>query len=405
MKWIALFVTNFVGVLNDNLLKNLISFISIAWIAKGNESLIITGATSCLVLPYVLFSPLAGKLSKRHSKAKILRILKLAEIPIMLIGIIGFFLESVAFVLLSMSLMGLQSCMYSPAKYGLIRDIGGKEGISFGTGSVEMLTFIGVLLGAFFAGAISDISWQFLAIAGKNVVLAFLLVMLAVIGWFTSKQINPEEEQSDRESNSIVNPLAFVRKSFVDAKESPGLNYVVLGLSFFWLIGSLLQMDIIIHCPQVYGLSNTQTSMIMALVAIGIGSGCGLAGVFSQRKVALHFVPYGGALMLLCPLVIYLGTPPVEYFTALVFLTAFAAGFFKVPLNAWIQDNVHGPQLGIMVAYNNLVTFLFILISAAIFPLLVTFGGTSSIFAAVAVFAATITIILWIKLIRPSGTL
>lgn len=131
-KWIPLFTTQFLGVLNDNILKNAIIFISIFWLAKDDQALVIPIASALLVLPFVLFSPLAGKWSQTKSKQKIFEISKLLEIPIMGIAMVGFFMESIHIVMLAMLLMGIQSAIYSPSKYGLIRDIGGVEGVSLG---------------------------------------------------------------------------------------------------------------------------------------------------------------------------------------------------------------------------------------------------------------------------------
>ncbi|MCK5207783.1 MAG: hypothetical protein KAQ79_07180, partial [Cyclobacteriaceae bacterium] len=122
-KWIPLFTTQFLGVLNDNILKNAIIFISIFWLAKDDHLLVYSVAPALLVLPFVLFSPLAGKWSQMKSKQRIFEISKLMEIPIMCVAVLGFFIESIHVVMLALLLMGIQSAIYSPSKYGLIRDI------------------------------------------------------------------------------------------------------------------------------------------------------------------------------------------------------------------------------------------------------------------------------------------
>ena len=149
-KWFPLFSTNFAGVLNDNLLKTLIGFVCVAWLGPDSKANLVSAAAALLVLPYIFLSPWAGKLAKEHPKSKIIQWAKLAEIPIMVIAAAGFVFSSIYVVMTGMFLMGLQSCLYSPSKYGIIRDIGGKEGISFGTGAMEMITFGAVLLGTFF---------------------------------------------------------------------------------------------------------------------------------------------------------------------------------------------------------------------------------------------------------------
>ena len=133
--WNALFASNFFGVYNDNLLKHAIIFISIGWSLPTwlNQSQLISLVSAALVLPYLLLSPLGGHLAVRHSKLKVFRFFKLLEFPIVFIGISGFIFESVVPVVIAVFLMGIQSCLYSPSKYSLIRDVGGEEGVSYGS--------------------------------------------------------------------------------------------------------------------------------------------------------------------------------------------------------------------------------------------------------------------------------
>jgi len=270
--WLPLFITQFLGVFNDNFLKSLICFISVLWLAEGNESLLISVASALIIIPFLLFSPLAGRMAKTMSKQKIVAYSKLAEIPIMLIAIAGFAISSIETVLASVFLMGLQSAIYSPSKYGLIRDIGGEEQISFGTGTMELLSFTGVLLGTMVAGLVSDRPEEQLHILSVG------LLGIAVIGWISSLRIKAEEEPPDETSKDSINPVIFFINSFKWAKSLKGLNITILGLASFWMIGSLLQMNLLVHCPTVLGMTNTETSMTIAMVAIGIGLGCFVAG-------------------------------------------------------------------------------------------------------------------------------
>ena len=111
---------------------------------------------SCLVFPYLLFSPIGGRLSVRYSKLKIFRILKLVEIPIMAVACIAFYFQWIGLAIAAMLLMGTQSSLYSPSKYSLIRDIGGEKGASFGSGLFETMAFLGILLGTLTASVVSD---------------------------------------------------------------------------------------------------------------------------------------------------------------------------------------------------------------------------------------------------------
>ncbi|MBT3209895.1 MAG: MFS transporter [Bacteroidetes bacterium] len=390
--WLPLFSTNFLGVFNDNFLKNLICFVCIYWFAKENHSMIIAIASSLLVIPYIFFSPLAGSFAGTKSKVKIVRMAKLLEMPIMLIAIAGFYAESIYIVLFAMLLMGIQSAIFSPSKYGLIRDIGGVEGISFGTGSMEMLTFVAVLIGTFVAGVVSDIQNY------REIILASILILVALSGWLTSKKIVAKESDPESISKESVNPVVFLRNSFKYAMSISGLNYIVLSLSTFWFIGSMLQMNLLIYCPNSLGMSNTETGIVMSLVAIGIGLGCGFAGLVSKDKINLKLLPFGGTGLSLSISLIYILEPDGIVFKILLVLASFSAGLFKVPLNAWIQKYVTGRKLGEMIAYNNLVVFIFILISAGVFGLMESYFNSRIIFLIIAVFSWLITIVALLKI-------
>ncbi len=396
--WLPLFITNFLGVLNDNYLKYLVFFISTTWMMKDNESIVIMLASAFFVIPYIAFSPIAGKLARDHSKAKIIQRAKLFEIPIMAIASLGFIMQSITTTMFAIFLMGLQSCLFSPAKYGIIRDIGGKEGISFGTGAMEMLTFIGVLIGTYIAGVTSDISKHVLLSHHQTLIISGSLIFFAVAGWLFSLKIAPKETVPYDEDETTLNPILFLIQSYKWSKQVKGLNIVIMSLATFWAIGSLLQMNITVHCRNVLKLSDTATSTVMALVAIGIGAGCYVTGVISNKKIKMYLVPIGGLGMLICVALITILSPPTTLFTILIALTAFFAGVFKIPLNAFIQDRVQGRKLGLILAYNNLMLFTFIFFSAGIFGLVETVANSIMVFGTVALITLCIAIVSWLKI-------
>ncbi len=391
-KWISLFGTQFFGVLNDNYLKNLIVFISVMWMGAGSQTTVITIASTALVLPFLIFSPLAARLSLTYKKQRIVELAKLAEIPIMMISIIGFYYENFYVVIASLFLMGIQSALYSPAKYGLIKDIGGIQGVSYGSGMMELLTFVAVLLGTLLAGVTSDI------VGYKKESLAAILIGFALIGWLFSKRIKAEEELDVKGEKESVIPLVFVFELFKWSKSIKGLNFTVLGLASFWMIASLLQMTVIAHLPVVYGLNSTTTSMVMGALAIGIGLGCYVAGVISKGRVEIGMVPLGGIGMTVC--LVLLGFTDLQFhnFVIVLVISAFFSGFFKVPLNAWIQERVPSEFLGKVLAYNNNVVFLFILLSAGIFQLVAVYVDTYAVLQVTCIISCIITLVVLLRI-------
>ncbi len=389
--WWPLFITNFLSVFNDNLIKWLVIFVGVGWVAKDNKSTVISIASAMLVIPFILFSPYAGKLAKIYAKRRIMIVGKIAEIPIMLIAIAGFYFENLYLVMTAVLLMGFQSALFSPAKYGLIRDIRGSEGISFGTGMMEMLTFVGVLLGTVLAGFMSDnykLEW-----------LGPVLLFVAVLGWLVSLLIKANESPVMETKQNTLIFVSFISKQYRLSKNFPGVNYAIFGLSMFWLIGSMLQMNIAIHSSEVLNESDTVTGLIMSAAAIGIAAGAILTGVLSGKNVHTGYVFIGsiglGASMLLTIFI----NPGTYGFMFMIFLTSFFAGFYKVPLNAFIQDKVKGRLLGDTLGYLNIMVFIFILLSAGIFELLnqLTNNNSFIIFGFIAASSLFVGVYFWYR--------
>lgn len=382
-KWTSLLAANFLGVFNDNFLKNAIIFVAIGWDLPAwlSQSQLIALVSASLVVPYLILSPLGGKLAVHYSKQKVFRFFKLMEFPIMAIACVAFLYEWAMVAVLAVLLMGIQSCLYSPAKYGLIRDIGGVEGSAFGSGMFETMAFLGILIGTVLASWLSDYQqdWIFL--------LVFML--LAAGGYFTSLRIKADESAPDPEASLKINlyPWRFLRDSFQLAKNYKQVNSAVLGVSIFWLIGALLQMNIVIHAGKYYEVSNTATGIVMAFAAIGIALGTWLAGVLTSKVKGRTLMLGGLTGMLINLLIIVFLQVDFSLFLVLIFLTACFGGLFQVPNLTLIQQTDAGRKLGQLLAYMNLVIFIFVLLASVLFSItmLLTEDNSLVVFGLIAV--------------------
>ena len=448
MKWFKLFLLNFVGVLNDNFMKHCIIFVSVGWIMPEwmTQSQLISAVSAALVLPYLLLSPYSGEIAERFPKQKIVRMMKMLELPIVLLAGIGFWIESVWIVLLAVLLMGTQSCLYSPAKYGLIRDVDGERGVAFGSGMFEMMAFLGILIGTVLAAYLSDhYAWWIVAV---------IMIVLAIIGFILSKilgivetqyiasqalkanpkvetqyiasqalkanpkvepqyiasqtlKANPKvetqyiasqtlkakskvetqyiaspQEQNSRPQNfaslHLLNPIRFLIASYQFASQYNGLNLAIYGASLLWLLGGLLQMNVVLHCTRTLGMTNTQSSIILSMAAVGIAIGCSVAGKLIENRNKQNFI-IGGLIGVALALIIVLIFKPEGWaLGVLIFLIAFCGGIFQVPCLAIVQSADIGRKLGSMLAYLNLLTFIFVLIGTVIFSIVTVFTNQSS---------------------------
>ena len=379
--FIPLFVTNLFGTMNDNFLKTLASFIVIGWIQDASLRPVFMGVTAgALVLPFILFSPLADRLTVVFPKRRVLQLAKWAEIPIVALGIAGFALHSAALVVAAILLMGLQSSLYSPAKYALVRDIGGEDRISTGMGGMEGIAFLGMLAGTIAASFAVDRCAPWVQWAG--------LVGFAVAGLVASLTVRAEEEKS--RAIHAINPIRYVRRAYRIAKGYPGLNAVVLTLSVFWWGAAMLQMGLLVYGKEVMGLDSTHTGMMLCAAAVGIVAGQVLAGLVDRRHFLLGATLLTGWLAAVLLAVLFFVPMGPTAFGFVLAALAFDLGFFKLPFDAEIQKVVKGPKLNTMLAYFNQVSFFFMLLASGCYALVSWLCGPRAFLLVLAVVFAVV---------------
>lgn len=382
-RFISLYITNFLSVLNDNVLKTLVCFIGVAWVDDNLKSLVVSASAGALVLPYLFFSPLAGKLPNYCNKKRIIRIAKWAEIPIMLVALCGFYYQSIIVAISAIVLMGLQSALFSPAKYGLIKDIGGVSRISQGMGGMEAVSFTGILLGTVIA--------SFMAEHSHYSFYCSVLIGVAILGALSSHFIKAEEQPSFESSSA--NPLRFIRNTHLMLKQYEGMNGIIHLLSLFWWLSATLQIVIILYADDTLNLSPSKTGYIMALIAIAISLGCLLGGFLDKRHYMLGAMPFVAIMISILLLLIFTLPMSPILFTILAFGVAFLGGVFKIPLDAEIQKRIETSKLNIVLAYFNLISFIYIFLASATTVLVTSFLPTRYVFLTLAIVFGIATLI------------
>ena len=377
-------MTNLFGTLNDNFLKTLASFIVIGWISDPSLKPVFMGVTAgALVLPYILFSPLADRLTAVFAKRRIVQLAKWAELPIVAVGIAGFALHSSALVVGAVLLMGLQSSLYSPAKYALVRDVGGADRISTGMGGMEGVAFLGVLVGTILASFAVDRCAPWVQWTG--------LVAFAAAGLIGSHTVRADEEKN--RAIHAISPLRYMRRAYRMTKGYPGLNAVILTLSVFWWAAAMLQMGLLVYGREVMGLDATHTGLMLCAAAVGIVVGQVLAGLVDRRHFLLGATPLTGLLgAALLATLFFVPMGPTPFGLVLAAL-AFDLGFFKLPLDAEIQKVVKGPRLNTMLAYFNQVSFLFMLLASACYALASWLFGPRAFLALLTIVFAVVPVL------------
>jgi len=360
--FVPLFVTNFFGTLNDNFLKTLASFTVIGWLADERMKSLAMGVTAgALVLPYILCSPLADRMTTVWAKSRIVRLAKWAELPIMLVAIVGFLFQSPWLVIGAVLLMGLQSSLYSPAKYALVRDIGGEERISTGMGGMEGVSFLGVLLGTIVASFMVDRTpaWAHYA----------CLAGFAFAGLMASYTIKAKEEMN--RALHAINPIRYIRRAYRMAGRYNGLNAVIFTLSVFWWVAAMLQMGLLVYGKAESGLNldATSTGLLLCGAAVGIVAGQVIAGLVDRRHFLMGATLLTGWIAAALLMVLFFVPLSPRAFGIVLGVLAFDLGFLKLPLDAEIQKVVKGPKLNTVLAYFNQVSFLFMLAASGCYAL------------------------------------
>ncbi|MEO5365525.1 MAG: acyl-[ACP]--phospholipid O-acyltransferase [Magnetococcus sp. WYHC-3] len=387
-RFFPLFATQFLGAFNDNLYKNalviLITF-------QGSSSLglppsiLVTLAAGLFILPFFLFSSTAGQLADRQEKSALIRHVKQAEVVIMLLGALGFWWNDTAFLLGVLFLMGAQSAFFGPLKYGILPDHLAPEELVAGNGLIEAGTFLAILGGTLAGG---------LLILGPHGVplVSTLVVALALAGWGTSLAI-PPAPAADPELRLDPNLL---RQTWAVVRLTRGRQDVflaVLGISWFWLVGALYLAEFPTFAKEVLGGDAHLVTLLLVVFTVGIGAGSLACSRLLGGRPDTRLVPWGALGMGLFALDLYLasrhltalGPPPLTLPLLLaqahtwhilgdLLAMATCGGLFIVPLYTLMQSRSPTALRSRVVAGNNILNALFMVISALLAAALLARG-------------------------------
>ncbi|HEX3137968.1 MAG TPA: MFS transporter, partial [Casimicrobiaceae bacterium] len=275
------------GAFNDNIYKNVLVIVATYHAASYTQldpELLTNMAGGLFILPYVLFSGIAGQLADRFDKALVLKVVKAAEIVIMTIAALGFAAHSIEVLLSALFLMGVHSTFFAPAKYGLLPEVLQETELVGGNALVEMGTFLAILLGTLAAGL--------LAAEGSNGAIATALIGVAAIGFTVSLAI-PALRPAAPDLRIDWRPWTSTWDNIRAARESRAVFQSILGISWFWFYGALVLAQLPLFAKNVLGGSEQIVTLLLVLFSAGIGVGSLLCERLSGRKVEIGLVPFG----------------------------------------------------------------------------------------------------------------
>lgn len=392
-------LTQFLGAFNDNLYKQLVLLLCVEKAAGGGGDRYQPIAGGIFAAAFVLFSGLAGMLSDRNSKRTIIVLCKVAEIVVMLAGMLAFRLNSIPALMFVLFLMGMHSTFFGPPKYGILPELLRPEDLPRANGVMLMATFLAIIFGMASAGWAKE---QF----GAEVWQACgLCVAIAVIGTGTSLLIRatPVAEPNLKFTpDALAIPRPTLRLLWAD-REFLG----VLGvLSVFYLVASLVYPFAINALGKLQmELGDRNTSLLAASTGAGIAAGCLIAGLLCRDAVKGWLVRLGASGLAACLVLLSLpGQRPDGTLlgpwgsAAMLIAVGIFAGFFTVPLQVYLQGKAPSAQKGRIIAAMNLLNWIGILLSAGVYfvadkMLVVQLGlRNASVFAVGAVLIAPIAL-------------
>ncbi len=382
------FLTQFLGAFNDNVFKNalllLLAFHAADRFAASSDVLINLSA-GLFVLPFFLFSAIAGQLADKYPKALLMRYVKLLEIGIMLAAAVALYMDLVVPLIALLFLMGLQSSLFGPAKYGVLPQLADETELLGANALVETGTFLAILLGTALGGVLIGIDQT-----GRYWVAA-AVVAIALAGYAASRAI-PDVPPAEPEMHVNWNPLSATLQIFAGTLQTRLIIVSLIGISWFWFLGSVYLAQLPNFTRLYLGGDERVVTLLLSLFSIGVGAGSLLCERLTGRSVSVALVPVGALGLSVFGLDLALTAAQaqpellgaVQWLTgdgswrvvADVLLLGASGGLFIVPLYTVIQHRSAPGRRARVIAANNVLNALF-MVTAAVLAIVVLGSGFS----------------------------
>ena len=355
--------TQFQNAFSDNALKQLIILVLLASAAgsagEAEQDRMVSLVTAVFSAPFILFAMLGGWLADRNSKQRMMVYVKAAEMGIMAFAGVALALESLPLKLGAIFLMGCHSAIFAPSKYGILPEILPHEKLSWGNGILELLTFLGVILGTVAAGIFSD------AFKGREWIAGPILVAVAFGGWLLSRQVTPVPA-ADPTCPVRINPVTDLWRQLLIMKQDRDLWRACWGNTGFYFISALVMMNVVVFGKSVLHLTGTQNSMMNVWLALGIGIGSVVAGYASRGHIEYRLVPLGALGLALSTVPMGMEGVTADTFRICMATLGFSAGLFIVPVVSVIQHRPSPESKGAVQGSVSSLSFLGIMAAAGV---------------------------------------
>ncbi len=375
-RFLPFFLTQFFGAFNDNVFKNALVIMIAFRVVEEQVDILTNLAFGLFILPFFLFSAFAGQVADKFEKAMLIRRVKMGEICIMLLASVGFYLNSIPLLIFVLFLMGSQSTLFGPVKYGYLPEKLSNHELMGGNGLVESSTFISILLGTILGGVLIALD--------SFVPISVAVVTFATLGYLSARQI-PLCEAAEPTIKLDWNLWRATVKNLRIIPEKRVVFLSVLGISWFWFFGSVFLAQMPNFSRTVLNGNEHVVTLLLTMFSVGIGVGSLLCEKLSGRRVEIGLVPVGALGLAWFGFDLYwvssdwpvsglqnLGIAAVmqvpgayRVLTDLAMIGVFG-GLYIVPLYSLVQERSDASKVSRVIAGNNIINAIFMVVAAVL---------------------------------------
>ena len=409
------FFTQFLGAFNDNVFKTaLITLVAFhaSSLSSINGATLATLLPGLFILPFFLFSATTGQIADKYEKSQIIRLVKVFEIAIMLFASAGFFLHNIWLLATALFMMGMHSTLFGPVKYAYLPQHLKADELVGGNGMLETGSFIAILLG--------QVLGAWLGMQQHYETLTSLAVLgLAILGYWVSLSI-PNSPAGAPTLLVNWNPITETYRNLKKIWGQQSLWLAIIGISWFWFYGATLLAQFPSFAKNVLHGDESVFILLLSVFSVGIGIGSLLCEKLSKHKVELGLVLFGAIGLTLFGIDLYASAANIHAAPSAsilsqnyaVFLSNFTAwrlltdiiligifgGLYIVPLYAFLQANAQPGFQSRVIAANNIMNALFMVVSAGFSLWIFSLGfNIPQLFLITALLNAPVTVYLCIR--------
>jgi acyl-[acyl-carrier-protein]-phospholipid O-acyltransferase/long-chain-fatty-acid--[acyl-carrier-protein] ligase len=378
-RFLPLFLTQFLGAFNDNVFKNaLVILITYKLAAQTGENaqVLVTLAAGLFILPYLLFSATAGQMADKFDRAKMARCTKVAEIMLMSIAAVGFYIGNIYFLLFVLFCTGVQATFFGPIKYALLPQHLKENELISGNAYIEAGTFLAILTGTILGGLL------IMQDSGSHLISA-AIITLALLGYASSRTIPPAGAPApDLKLNWNIAQETW--RMIQNDRKNRRVFSCILGISWFWLVGAVFLSQFPTYAKDIIHSDETVVTLFLTVFSLGIGIGSFLCNIILKGEVKATYVPYAALGLSAFTIDLFFASAATAHgeigalmdvwsfldFAAnwrIVFdllAAAVCAGIYIVPLYAILQHDSDPQYRARTIASNNVINALFMVASA-----------------------------------------